>query len=86
MKWGKASNVYRSSLSDVFLGKDVKICSKLKGEHPCQAMRASSVFICSNDIFPLLIVFNGYFYSEKVVYLPYNIDLLAISCFVDSLI
>ena len=67
MKWGKASNFYRSSPSDVFLGKDVKICSKLKGEHPCQAMRAASVFIYSNDIFPLLIVFNGYFYSEKLI-------------------
>ena len=86
MKWGKASNFYGSSASDVFLGKDVKICSKLKGEHPCQTMRVASVFTYSNDIFPWLIVFNGYFYSEKVVYLPYNIDLLIISYFVESLI
>ena len=52
MKWGKASNFYRSSASDVFLGKDVKICRKLKGEHTCQTMRVASVFTYSNDIFP----------------------------------
>ena len=39
------STDYRSSPPEVFLGKgDVKICSKFKGEHPCQSAISVKLF------------------------------------------
>ena len=36
--WDIVSHWGRSSLSEVFLGKDMKTCGKFTGEHPCQSV------------------------------------------------
>ena len=46
---GYEKHIYRGSLPELFLGKDVlKICSKCTGEHPCRS--AISMKLLSNFI------------------------------------